>query len=234
MQSKIKRRIEQFNGREGETATFLSRSFFNSELRGGGFAPRHLKRSTASLKIVKFAFYTILGNLLLILNVSSIAAQEIKNLPFREPGEFVDARPKYCYFDGHTLQDITTYAPADEIILVVARLGERDSRPNLNKRRLHNVFTLWTQQYKRDQKTIVLADAQGAPVKGFGQLEFYVRGRLVDVIKLYGDLRAHDCYAGIDDTPPCGEDWQKLYYPCKDQVIKAKPKRKVTVKKRKA
>ena len=36
--------VEQINGREGETATFLSRCPFNSELRVIGFAPRHLKR----------------------------------------------------------------------------------------------------------------------------------------------------------------------------------------------
>ncbi len=33
---------QQINGREGETATFLWQFFFNSELRVGGFAPRHL------------------------------------------------------------------------------------------------------------------------------------------------------------------------------------------------
>ena len=32
------------NGREGETATFLSRYPLNSMLRGNGFAPRHLGR----------------------------------------------------------------------------------------------------------------------------------------------------------------------------------------------
>ncbi len=35
---------EQFNGREGETATFLSRCFVSLNLRVGGFAPRHLSR----------------------------------------------------------------------------------------------------------------------------------------------------------------------------------------------
>ena len=35
---------EQFNGREGETATFLSRPLVNSELRGFGFAPRQFNR----------------------------------------------------------------------------------------------------------------------------------------------------------------------------------------------
>ena len=37
---------EQINGREGETATLLSKFFgYNSKLRGVGFAPRHLNRS---------------------------------------------------------------------------------------------------------------------------------------------------------------------------------------------
>ncbi len=39
-----KRAVEQFNGREGETATFLSRCLVSLNLRGGGFAPRHLNR----------------------------------------------------------------------------------------------------------------------------------------------------------------------------------------------
>ena len=33
-----------FNGREGETATFLSTGLFTLTLRGGGFAPRQLNR----------------------------------------------------------------------------------------------------------------------------------------------------------------------------------------------
>jgi hypothetical protein len=41
------RRTQQFNGREGETATFFWRFLVNSELRGGGFAPRHLSRYVA-------------------------------------------------------------------------------------------------------------------------------------------------------------------------------------------
>ena len=37
--------VEQFNGREGETATLLSTGFVSLTLRVGGFAPRHLSRS---------------------------------------------------------------------------------------------------------------------------------------------------------------------------------------------
>ena len=55
-------------GREGETATFLSRCLLNSELREFGFAPRQLRRCAASfeletdsdvkLKIMAIRFYS--------------------------------------------------------------------------------------------------------------------------------------------------------------------------------
>ena len=40
----MQRAAQQFNGREGETATLFGRCPLNSELRGAGFAPRHLSR----------------------------------------------------------------------------------------------------------------------------------------------------------------------------------------------
>ena len=47
---------EQFNGRERQTATFFSTGFVCLTLRRGGFAPRHLNRSTLSgeNRVVKF------------------------------------------------------------------------------------------------------------------------------------------------------------------------------------
>ncbi len=41
--------VEQFNGREGETATFLSRCLFSLSGLSGGFAPRHLSRYAGTL-----------------------------------------------------------------------------------------------------------------------------------------------------------------------------------------
>ena len=43
---KMKRAVQQINGREGETATSLKSSLVNFELRVTGFAPRHLNRYT--------------------------------------------------------------------------------------------------------------------------------------------------------------------------------------------
>ena len=42
--SKGERRAEQVIGREGETAALLSRCVVSLGLRGGGFAPRQLRR----------------------------------------------------------------------------------------------------------------------------------------------------------------------------------------------
>jgi len=42
--SPFTQKAEQIIGREGETATFLSRCLFNSSGLGGGFAPRQFNR----------------------------------------------------------------------------------------------------------------------------------------------------------------------------------------------
>ena len=51
--------VEQFNGREGETVTFLSRCPLNSNLRGGGFAPRHLSRYVSVRVLLSFGHFVI-------------------------------------------------------------------------------------------------------------------------------------------------------------------------------
>ncbi len=47
----IRRTAQQINGREGETAAFLSRCPLNFCLCVGGFAPRHLNRSLSPFEI---------------------------------------------------------------------------------------------------------------------------------------------------------------------------------------
>ncbi|MCA1625345.1 MAG: hypothetical protein LC778_16410 [Acidobacteria bacterium] len=187
---------------------------------------------------MKLTFQTVLCGMFVFLSVAFVAAQEIENLPSRQPSEFVDARPQYCWRNGLTLENITQSTPANETIIVIARLGDRDSKPNLSKRRLQNVRTYWTQylgeQIRRDRKTVILAE--GEPTSGFGQIEFYVRGKLVELVKVSpnSDFNAADCYGGIDGELPCAEDWQKLFYPCRDRVEKQKQNRKVVPKKKRS
>ncbi len=51
---------QQINGRESETATFLSRCVVSFGLRVIGFAPRHLKRREASLWLTVLRIVAIL------------------------------------------------------------------------------------------------------------------------------------------------------------------------------
>ncbi len=53
----MRRNAEQINGREGETATLLSRSPLKFELCAGGFAPRHLNRYAFSMNLKRAATF---------------------------------------------------------------------------------------------------------------------------------------------------------------------------------
>jgi hypothetical protein len=79
------RAAEHFNGREGETVTCLLRCVVSLTLRGGGFAPRHLKRWAASLQIRKgyamnFAKRWLL--VLLVINIGTSILHYVDNILF--------------------------------------------------------------------------------------------------------------------------------------------------------
>ena len=187
---------------------------------------------------MKFAFQAISFVLLFTCGLLAVAAQQREPLPPRQASDFDDVKPHPCWWYGQRLEDITLSTPADENIIVISRLGDKDSTANLNKRRLHNIRVHWTQllgdSSRRDPKTIILAEGQS--VKGRGQIEFYVRGQLVWIFKIRpnSDFNAADCYAGAMGEPPCAEDWQKLLYPCKDKADKLKRNRKAVTKKKKS
>lgn len=164
-----------------------------------------------------------------------ITAQQNDLLLARHPSEFADDKPKKCFEYDLSLDHITQNTPTDKTIIVIARLGDKDTKPNLNKRRLHNIRAYWTQYLsepvKRNSETIVLAE--GEPIKGFGQVEFYVRGELVEILKLNPntDFPSALCYMLPDETP-CSEEKQRIFFPCKDKVGKQTQRRKVRTNKR--
>lgn len=111
--------------------------------------------------------------------------------------------------------------------MVIARLGDGETRPNLSWRRLHNVRVYWIEylyeEHRRKPETIVLAE--GERVKGFGHLEFYVGGKLVEVLKVArnADLSVGSCYPpdesyirdGVFNR--CRLESDKNFYPCRDR-----------------
>lgn len=180
--------------------------------------------------------YTTLLGLILFHAVFSVVAQQDETLPARHPSDFADDKPKNCYEYALSLDVITQRTDEEKTIIVIARLGSKDLKGNLNKRRLYNIRAYWTEflsePIRRDPKTIILAE--GEPIKGYGQIEFYVRGELVEILKLIpnGDFPTTQCYI-LPGEPECAEEKQKLFYPCKDRDRKGTHKRKISIVKRK-
>jgi hypothetical protein len=49
------------------------------------------------------------------------------------------AGPTGCEYNTAVLDGVAQQTGPDELIIVIARLGPKDTKPNLNNRRLHNV-----------------------------------------------------------------------------------------------
>jgi hypothetical protein len=160
------------------------------------------------------------------LSCPAAAAQQ----PPLEPvklSDFANAKPGRCEYRTAILVGIHQKTPADETIMVIARLGDGETRPNLSWRRLHNVRVYWTEylykEYGRKPETIILAE--GEKVKGLGQLEFYVGGKLVEVMKVArnADLSIGSCYPPDDSYirnrvfNSCWLESDKNFYPCRDR-----------------
>jgi hypothetical protein len=124
--------------------------------------------------------------------------------------------PFSCYRNQLELDSINQAIDADKLVIVIAQLGKKDLKSNLNKRRLHNIYTYWTEERKsRESKTIILAEGERVNEK-YGRIEFYIRGELFTVLKVFpnSDFVISNCYS---EASPCSQNVDKLYYPCKDK-----------------
>ncbi len=119
-----------------------------------------------------------------------------------------------CEQNDFALNYLHSSASNNELIIAIARLGEGETQNKLNWRRLHNVKVYLTEySFNRDPKTLILA--QGERAKGYGRIEFYLDGRLVDVmgIKQNQDLLIGSCEP--DDIRPVKAE--TIFYPYLDK-----------------
>jgi hypothetical protein len=133
------------------------------------------------------------------------------------------AGPTGCEYNTAILDGLAQHTERDELIIVIARLGPKDTKPNLNNRRLHNVRSylsefLTDSHVRRAPETIVLAQGERAP--DYGSVEFYVKGKLVNTLKLRpnSDLSVANCGSEPPEDP-CPRQMRNLY-PCKDKYPK--------------
>jgi hypothetical protein len=163
-----------------------------------------------------------------VLCVSTVTALQTSSLPPVKASDFADAKPPSCDYRDAVLDGINQKTPADDLIIVIARPGDGDTRPDLSRRRLYNVRAYWTQfpyeGYRRKPETVVTAE--GERRKGYGQLEFYVGGDLVGIMKLArnSDLWIGMCYPPDDsyirnhNFDPCRVVENKIFYPCRERL----------------
>jgi hypothetical protein len=68
----------------------------------------------------------------------------------------------------------------DRVVIAVARLGDGEYAQELNRRRLANVMTALIVNLGMKKERVVIAS--GERVRGYGRVEVYVRGQLVDAL----------------------------------------------------
>jgi hypothetical protein len=131
-----------------------------------------------------------------------------------------EGRPTNCAHSITVLDVLAQNTPKDELIIVVARLGDGEIRRELNHRRLHNVRHYLTkflthESVRRSPETVLVAE--GERVKGYGRVEFYVGGKLFDRLYIMtgGDLVV-SCYDS-DPVGSCTGEGDREFYPCRDR-----------------
>ena len=171
------------------------------------------------------------------LSCTATLAQHPPTSPSEVEYKSTHSAPVECEYRTGIIERIRAIKPADELITVVARIGESENRPNLNRRRLHNVRAYltewWPEGFRRKPGTVMLAE--GGKVEGYGRLEFYVGGKFVEALEVApnADVTFNNCY------PPDNYDFkrskgaydrclvrgQEIFYPCLDRVKRRDRKR---------
>ena len=137
---------------------------------------------------------------------------------------FEELGPAHCGDNIAVLDVLTQRTSPDKLVIVIAHLGDGETRANLNWRRLHNVRTYWVDYLtaegaRRKPETVVLAE--GERVTGYGRLHFYVDGKLIGVLKVRrnADLLVGTCYPTPEERDPCTLKTDRNFYPCRDMYL---------------
>lgn len=170
-------------------------------------------------KLIKPALKMLVIGLVCSISGVTVAQQQSSHhaMSFLVPTESDYRQTTNCEFSTALLDSLAQKTPAKELIIVIAHLGDGDTRPNLNERRLHNVRTYLTNYLtlgRREPNAVVVAG--GERIKGNGSLEFYVSGKLYDTLRLRpnADLSLGECSHG-PEIDPCSFPKQQKLFPCR-------------------
>lgn len=112
-------------------------------------------------------------------------------------------KPRDCEINIIRIESLKKLADAENnrTVIAVARLGDGEYAQELNRRRLANVMTVLTGNLGMKKERVVIAS--GERVRGYGRVEVYVGGQLLDALLVH---RGKDLCVDCCDIDP-------RYYP---------------------
>jgi hypothetical protein len=135
------------------------------------------------------------------------------------------SKPTNCEFNISVLDAAHSKAGSDSLVIIIARLGDRENRRNLNHRRLHNIRTYLKDFVGRD--TRITITAQGDRIKGYGRIEIYVKGQHFYTLMVGFNLDFAVGECSYDGRDPCTLTRERNLYPCFDRKSRSSHRKKV-------
>lgn len=150
------------------------------------------------------------------------AAAQVKSESTPSQTQKIATEPTNCEFNIAILDATHAQAGSDSLVIIIVRLGQRESRNGLSRRRLHNVRTYLEEFAGRKPQTLITGE--GDRVEGYGLIELYVKGQHFYTLKVRNnfDLVVGQCSYDINN--PCKLKRESKLYPCLD---KNSPQKKI-------
>jgi hypothetical protein len=134
------------------------------------------------------------------------------------PNSQIDAHPTNCEDHIAILEAANHDAGKEGVIIILARLGSRERRSSLNRRRLYNARAYLT-EYLRARTSNTIVTAEGERTTGYARIEVYVGGKLYHVFAVERDA---DFIVGSCEPEELDDSRQKALrmklYPWRDRT----------------
>jgi hypothetical protein len=125
------------------------------------------------------------------------------SIPFAFSTEPTNCETNGVRLDSYAKYFVKAVRSDGGVIIAIARLGTGERSSDLNRSRLYIVRATLIEDLKLREQDIVTA--QGTPVNGYGRVEIYMRGKLMDVLLVKrGKALCADC---------CHPEGRKYSYP---------------------
>ncbi|HEX8633770.1 MAG TPA: hypothetical protein VF703_06405 [Pyrinomonadaceae bacterium] len=165
-----------------------------------------------------------------LLSPTSNASAQQPQPPTRASASLADAHPTNCEDRTAIVDGVAQSVAPAELIIVISRRGNGDTKANIGRHRLSNARAYWTKflpaGIRREPETIILGE--GEKVEGLGRVEFYTGGKLSQTIKFRRNehLLVGECYPPDDSYIRngffnlCEVKSNRIFYPCLDVKVR--------------